>query len=225
MYIEMTTPTMDILDSPIIGVFATCTEDLALLPRSAKVSSKELIADNLDVQVIEVTINQSNVIGSMIRGNSSGFIIPDGSSVKGLEGIDIPIESLPDKLNAIGNIVLANDSAAVVHPELSDRSIDIIAHTLKVDVHRGTIAGVKTVGMAGTVTNKGLLVNPKATEQELAFLEDVFDLPVDIGTTNYGVPMVGSGLLANSKGYVAGSKTTGYELGRIESALGFVSKD
>jgi translation initiation factor 6 len=94
-----------------------------------------------------------------------------------------------------------------------------------VDVHRGTIAGLKTVGMAGTATNKGLLVNPKATAKELAFLEEIFDLPVDVGTTNYGTAMVGSGLLANSKGYVAGSKTTGYELGRIEGALGFIVQE
>jgi translation initiation factor 6 len=31
--------------------------------------------------------------------------------------------------------------------------------------------------------------------------------------------MVGTGLIANSKGYVAGSATSGYELGRIEDIL------
>jgi translation initiation factor 6 len=221
----MIIPTLDIMDTPIIGVFATCTEDFALVPCGTKASAKDLIADNLYVQVLEVIMSQSSVIGSMIRGNSSGLIVPRGCFVEGLEGIDLPISNLPDKLNAVGNIVLANDSAALVHPELSDHSIDIIAQTLKVDVHRGTIAGLRTVGMAGTVTNKGLLVNPKVTAQELAFLEEIFDLPVDVGTTNFGTPMVGSGLLANSKGYVAGSKTTGYELGRIEGALGFIAQE
>jgi translation initiation factor 6 len=33
---------------------------------------------------------------------------------------------------------------------------------------------------------------------------------------------VGTGLLANSKGYVAGSVTTGFELGRIEEVFGFL---
>ena len=221
----MTIPTLDIMDSPIVGVFATCTEDFALVPCGTKANAKDLITDNLHVQVLEVIMSQSSVIGSMVRANSSGLLIPRGSSIEGLEGIDLPISSLPDKLNAIGNIVLANDSTALVHPELSDHSIDIIAQTLKVDVHRGTIAGLKTVGMAGTATNKGLLVNPKATAKELAFLEEIFDLPVDVGTTNYGTAMVGSGLLANSKGYVAGSKTTGYELGRIEGALGFIVQE
>ncbi|HID27756.1 MAG TPA: translation initiation factor IF-6, partial [Methanosarcinales archaeon] len=35
-------------------------------------------------------------------------------------------------------------------------------------------------------------------------------------------PLIGSALLANTNGYVVGSETTGYELGRIEDALGFI---
>jgi translation initiation factor 6 len=125
-------------------------------------------------------------------------------------------------MNAMGNIILANDSAALVHPDLSDKSIEVIKNALKVDVTRGTIGGAKTVGMAGVATNKGLLVNPRATSSELEVLEALFNLPVDIGTTNSGTQMVGSGLLANSKGYVAGSQTTGHELGRIEDALDLI---
>ncbi|MCC7575864.1 MAG: translation initiation factor IF-6, partial [Methanomethylovorans sp.] len=170
----MIIPTLDIMDTPIIGVFATCTEDLALVPCGTKASVTDLIADHLDVQVMEVILGQSSVIGSMIRGNSTGFIVPRGSSLEGLESIDLSISSLPDKLNAVGNIVLANDSVALVHPELSDRSMDVISQTLNVDVYRGTIAGLKTVGMAGTATNRGLLVHPRATAQELAFLEEIF---------------------------------------------------
>jgi translation initiation factor 6 len=47
-------------------------------------------------------------------------------------------------------------------------------------------------------------------------------VPADIGTINYGGPLVGSGLVANASGYVAGQQTTGPELGRIEDALGYI---
>jgi len=53
-------------------------------------------------------------------------------------------------------------------------------------------------------------------------LEELFELPVDVGTVNLGSPLVGSGLLANSYGYLAGDETTGPELGRIEDALDFL---
>ena len=89
-------------------------------------------------------------------------------------------------------------------------------------VEKGTIGGLKTVGMAGVATNMGLLVHPRISEEEIAVLEKLFGLPVDVGTVNLGSPLVGSGVLANSKGYLAGIETSGPELGRIEDALGFL---
>jgi translation initiation factor 6 len=129
---------------------------------------------------------------------------------------------LTEELNAAGNLILANDSAALVHPDLSDKSIGIIKKTLGVEVKRGTIAGLKTVGMAGIATNRGVLVHPKSTSTEIGVIEELFALPVDIGTVNFGSPLVGSGLLANSKGYVVGEETTGPELSRIEDTLGYL---
>lgn len=215
--------TVDIYDTPIIGVFATCTEDIVLVPPLTKPETCAILEDSLDVRVVETLVNGSVVIGALSKGNSNGFLFSHGTDARELQELTgIQVEILPDKLNAVGNIVLANDSAALVHPELSDRSIEAIARTLKVEVYRGTIAGMKNVGMAGVVTNKGLLVHPKVTPSEREILEKIFDLPVNIGTTNFGTQMLGSGLLANSKSYLAGSETTGPELGRIEEALGFI---
>lgn len=215
--------TVDIYDTPIIGVFATCTEDIVLVPPLTNPETCAILEDSLDVRVVETLVNGSVVIGALSKGNSNGFLFSHGTDARELQELTgVQVEILPDKLNAVGNIVLANDSAALVHPELSDRSIEAIARTLKVEVYRGTIAGMKNVGMAGVVTNKGLLVHPKVTPSEREILEKIFDLPVNIGTTNFGTQMLGSGLLANSKSYLAGSETTGPELGRIEEALGFI---
>ncbi len=49
-------------------------------------------------------------------------------------------------------------------------------------------------------------------------------LPVDIGTVSFGSPLVGSAILATTKGLITGTKTSGPELGRIEDALGFIGE-
>lgn len=215
--------TVDIYDTPIIGVFATCTEDLALVPTRTQPEVIALLEDTLGVRVIETLVNGSVVVGALSRGNSNGFLFSHGTDTTELKKLlGTQVEILPDKLNAVGNIVLANDSTALVHPELSDKALETIARTLKVEVYRGTIAGIKNVGMAGVVTNEGLMVHPKVTASEREMLEEIFGLSVNIGTTNFGTQMLGSGLLANSKNYLAGSDTTGPELGRIEEALGFI---
>ena len=215
--------TIDIYDTPMIGVFATCTDNIALVPPMTKLDICARIEKSLDVRVVETLVNGSVVVGALSRGNSNGFLFSYGTNTRELQKLTgVKVETLPDRLNAVGNVVLANDSASLVHPELSDRAIETISRTLNVAVYRGTIAGIKNVGMAGVVTNKGLLVHPRVTSSEREILEKIFELPVSIGTTNFGTQMLGSGILANSNGYLAGSETTGPELGRIEEALGFI---
>ena len=98
----------------------------------------------------------------------------------------------------------------------------MIEETFDVSVEKGTIASLKTVGMAAVVTNNGCLCHPKVTNEEKNVLKSVFNVDVMIGTVNHGVPLIGSGLVANSKAAIVGNLTTGIEMGRIEEALGFL---
>ncbi len=212
--------------SPVLGVFATVTDNVALVPIGTPRVTVEQIKDALSVQVMQTAIAGSFVVGSLVCGNCSGFVVSKyvyAEETRSLQELgDVDVQAIPDVMTAVGNIILANDTAAVVHPDLPNRAVKTIADTLQVDVRRATIAGLTTVGMAGVATNKGVLVHPRVSDSEIEILEDVFDLPVDIGTVNFGSPLIGSGLLANSAGYLAGADTTGPELGRIEDALGFI---
>jgi len=217
--------------SPVLGVFATCTEDLVLVSRGIGSDTIKNIEESLEVPAIETLIDGSTVIGSLTCGNSNGIIISKHALDVEIALIErrtkyikdkLKIARIPGTMNAAGNIILANDTTAIVHPDLPDKALKVIVKTLDVDVYKGTIGGLKIVGMAAVATNKGVLVHPRVSETEIGLLEKAFDLPVDIGTVNFGSPLIGSALLANTNGYVVGSETTGYELGRIEDALGFI---
>ena len=157
--------------------------------------------------------------------NSTGAVVTDFADMRAVkiiknEGFKLCV--IDDKLNAAGNDILVNDSGCLVHPGMRQTSIDKIKNAFGVPVHRGTIAGLDTVGMAAVVTNKGLLCHPKVTDDEKSILEKVFCVPLMIGTVNHGSPVIGSGLVANTKGALIGNLTTGIEMGRIEEALGFL---
>jgi translation initiation factor 6 len=110
----------------------------------------------------------------------------------------------------------------VVHPAMTERAAEEIGSFLGVPVIPCTFGGMPTVGMAAVATNNGVLVHPRATVHEIERLEAVTDLPVGSGSVNMGSGLVGTGLVANSKGYCAGMYTSGYELGRIEEVFGFL---
>ena len=212
--------------SSYVGVFACATDDCLLVRPDADEDLAGDFADELDVTSVGTTIGGSSTVGALAAGNENALLvsgrIEDYERERIEEATDLPVETLPGRINAAGNVVLANDTGAYVHPDLSREAVMAVKDALDVPVERGEIAGVRTVGTAAVATNDGVLCHPKATDGELDYLEELLGVPADIGTVNYGAPLVGSGLVANESGYVCGQETTGPELGRIEAALGFI---
>jgi len=198
---------------------------VVFLQQSLPKKTKQLVGKILDVNVVELCIADSTIIGSLLTCNSSGAIITaftNKETFLALEQQGLRVFPIEDIINAAGNDILTNDHGALVHPDLKNSTIKKISSILDVPVQKGTIASLGTVGMAAVVTNKGCLCHPKTTEEEKQQLEKVFDVDVMIGTVNHGFPMIGSGLVANTKGAIIGNMTTGIEMGRIEEALGFL---
>ncbi|MFC3957464.1 translation initiation factor IF-6 [Halovivax cerinus] len=212
--------------SAYVGVFACATDSLLLVRPDADDDTVAAIADELDVTAVPTTVSGAGTVGVLAVGNENGLLVSDRvydyERERLTEAADVPIGTLPGEINAAGTVVLANDHGAYVHPDLSRDAVRAVEDTLDVPVERGDLAGVRTVGTAAVATNDGVLCHPKSTDEELDRLEDVLDVRADVGTINYGAPLVGSGLLATDAGYVVGEDTTGPELGRIEDALGYL---
>ena len=212
--------------SAYIGVFGRVVGDTVLIRSDIADTSVSAIGDELETDVIQTTIGGGSTVGSLIAGNRSGAIVSAQATSRELESLqdslDRTVQRLPDTLNAVGNLLLATETGAIAHPDISAEGLAVIEETLAVPVVQSTIGSVKTVGMAAVATENGVLCHPRATEEELDILEETLGVPADLGTVNYGSPLVGSGLLATTAGYVVGDRTTGPELGRIEDALDLI---
>ncbi|ERH13785.1 MAG: translation initiation factor 6 (eIF-6) [halophilic archaeon J07HB67] len=184
------------------------------------------LANELGVEPVATTVGGSGTVGSLAAANDAGVVVSDQATDEELARIDDAIDGevapIPGTLNAAGNVVLANDTGAMVHPELSAAAVDVVAETLAVPVERGQLADVQTVGTAAVATSEGVICHPQSTEDQLVAVEEHLDVYADLGTVNYGAPLIGSGLVANDADYVAGEETTGPELGRIEDTLGYI---
>lgn len=212
--------------SSYVGVFCRTTNDVLLARRDLDDELLDSMADELSVPIVATTIGGSGTVGALAVGNESGLLVSsrltDTERDRIEAAIDVPLTELPGKINAAGNVILANDYGAYVHPDLSRDAVTTIREALDVPVQRGDIGDVKTVGTAAVATNEGVLCHPKAREPELEALEAHLDVYADLGTINYGGPLIGSGLIANDTGYIVGTDTTGPELGRIEDTLGYL---
>jgi translation initiation factor 6 len=220
----MTVEQFNIGGSPAVGIYCTTNEDIVLVPAALDKPTVCRIEDALKVKAVGIMFGGSSLIGALSALNSKGLVttnLMDREDVRGLKK-DYNIVETPDGLNAAGNNILCNDKAAFVNPGFSTRMVTKISDALGVEVQRGTIGGLRTVGSAAIAVNTGIMCHPKATEEELAMLRDLFKVNVQIGTANYGSAMVGASVVANTKGAIAGALSTGIELGRIEDALGYL---
>ncbi len=219
----MTIERLSIFGNDNIGVYIFANDRFAVVPKGVEPKVISAIKNALGVEVIECKICDTIIIGVMVAGNNNGILLPrtvredEFRTLK--NNLDAVVEVLPSHSTALGNVILANDRFALVHPELEDLAIKVVKDVLNVDVERGTIASIPTVGSAAVITNKGGLVHPDITPEEANYLSSKFGVQVDVGTVNFGVSFIRTGLVANSRGAIVGDSTTGPEIMRIQQAL------
>jgi translation initiation factor 6 len=213
----------DIFGSPNIGVYCFACEGFAVVPASTPPGKKKRISECLNVDVYEVNIAGSNLLGVMLAGNSNGLALPHTAMDHEIEDlrrrIDINIQTLDERKTALGNLILANDKGAVVDPTFTDKTVNTLRDLLQVEVVRCSIAGLPYVGSLGVATNKGVITHPMIKSEEQKVIGEVLKVKVEPCTVNGGVPYVKSGLLATSHGAVAGPLTQGKELMIISQTM------
>jgi len=210
-----------IAGSPYLGVFVRAGERAVVVPPSTPAPIERELVRVLGAAPVRTTVCECEVVGALVVSNSNGFVVGDAldpDERRALESIG-PVAVVPDRRNAMGNNVLANDTGALVHPELTDDAVSAVAEALGVPAARGTIAGLGTVGMAGVATNRGVVLHPKATDREAAHAEKVLGVPVHRSSANFGVPVVGACVVANSRGILVGRPTTPVEIVHLQEGL------
>jgi translation initiation factor 6 len=218
-----------IVGSASIGVYSIANDRFVVVPQLVPLKKAERTAEWLKVRLVHTSIGGSVLAGALACANSNGMLLPNSVREEELAVVkaafDGSITVMETRKTAYGNLVLANDHGAVVDPRFKEPEIRKIGETLDVDVVPGEIAGLPYVGSLAVATNKGVLAHPLLQDDERKVLEDVFKVPVEVGTINCGIPYVGTGLIGNSYAAVAGSLTTGPEMFIIGNALDVVQED
>lgn len=207
--------------SPYVGVYLRVADTRAVIPPTTPAALQREIERAFGVSTVRTTVHDSEVVGAFVALNGHGAVV--GDEVDDLERTQLeqaaPLSVVRARHNAMGNNVLTNDVGALVHPEFSDEAIDRIGRALKVPARRGTVAGLGTVGMAAIATNRGVIVHPKATEKEVEVIESVLQVPAHRSTANFGIPIVGACIAANSRALLVGRPTTTVEISHLQEGL------
>ena len=218
----MTVIPADVFGSPNIGVYCFCTEHVIIVPPGLTNRKMEQFEQALGVNVCKTTVAGSTLVGALVTGNSNGLLVP--GTIRDYEHERLrefsKVAVVDSRWTALGNVILANDFGAVVHPDAPKEIMEAVGIELGVKSVQGKIATLPFVGSLGIATNKGAILSAGTIREEQSVIESALRVEAKLGTTNGGVQFVRSGILANSKGAVVGPLTRGAELMQISIALG-----
>ena len=216
----------DLFNSPYSGVFCATNDLVTLVPPGIPDDDMEAISAALGTKVEVITIGGSSVLGTLIAMNNKGILVSNLITSLELEKLEeitatlaLNLGVLSERSNAIGNNFLLNDSGGFCNERLSKQSKVEAEKIFEVDITSQSLNGMDTLGMIGSVNTKGGLCHPEISDNEKEVMEKVLKVPVMEGTVNFGMPLVGAGIISSSKGAICGRQSTGVELGRVEEAL------
>ncbi|KAL2605417.1 hypothetical protein AAZV13_09G124000 [Glycine max] len=131
----------------------------------------------------------------------------------------VVVQRIDERLSALGNCIACNDHVALTHTDLDRETEEMIADVLGVEVFRQTIAGNILVGSYCAFSNRGGLVHPHTSIEDLDELSTLLQVPLVAGTVNRGSEVIAAGMTVNDWTAFCGSDTTATELSVIESVF------
>ena len=210
-----------------IGVFATLTNAYCVVALGAAENFYSVFEAELadHIPVIKTSIAGTRLVGRMTVGNRNGLLLPAAATDQELAQVrnslpdEVVVQRIDERLSALGNCIACNDYVALVHPDVDRETEEIIADVLGVEVFRQAVAGQVLVGSYARFTNRGGVVAPGTSVEDLDELSSLLQVPLVAGTVNRGSDVVGAGCVANDWAAFCGLDTTATELSVVESVL------
>lgn len=201
-----------------IGTYATLTNMYALVAASDNTAFVSAFEEELNVPVVQCTINGIKIVGAQTVGNSRGLLVSSTTTNQELQHIrnslpeKVKVRRIEEKLNALGNVIVCNDHSALVHADVASETVEAVTDVLGVDVFKYALAGNGLVGAYSVMNNTSMLVGSKTLAEEVAELKELLNLNIIPGTVNRGSDVIGSGVVLNDYACFVGGKTMGTEI-------------
>lgn len=213
----------DVYRGPNIGVYISVNDNFVFLPLGFAETKAEHLAKYLDATPLYCAVANTRLIGSLMSVNNKGLLLPTTAYAEEYDffkkNTDLNVGVLDSKYTALGNVICANDKGAVVSPWLSKDDVQTIRDIMGVEVVQKRISGMNQAGTLMVANNTGAVIHPEADEEDMKMFANVLGVKLEHATINNGVPYVKSGILANNKGVVVGTLTTGPEIMMLTRAF------
>ncbi len=212
-----------VFNSELIGAYSLATDKVCFVCKGVGEKTKRVFEEALEVEVKEITISDSCLIGIFLVTNEKIALVPWSTTKKEIDELKSYFQEvavLDIKFNALGNLISANTKGALIHVDLPDDTVELIKDLLKVKKVTKLPSKNRILASFLFVNEKAFLASPLFNKEVIELFKEVFETEGDFGTVNRGSYVIKLGMVANSKGAVVGGLTTGPEIAKIEQIFG-----
>eukprot|EP00884_Botryococcus_braunii_P021048 jgi/Botrbrau1/7627/Bobra.0159s0075.1 len=210
-----------------VGVFAKLTSAYCLVAVGGSENFYSVFEAELaeHIPVIKTPVAGTRLVGRLCVGNKNGLLMPHTATDQELLHVrnalpdNVIVQRIDERLSALGNTIATNDHVALIHPEIDRETEEAVIDTLGVEVFRQSIGKNTLVGSYCQFSNRGGLVSPLTTVEEMDELAAILQVPLVAGTVNRGSDVIGAGLVVNDWAAFCGLDTTATEMSVIESVF------
>ncbi len=203
--------------NPFIGLYATSGNKYTIVgSRARKMDS--IISETLSTTIIHAQIEGSDLVGLFCAMDDNNVFVPWFMSQEEIAKLEefLTVHVLENPHTAIGNNVVLHRDLALISENYNEKAFKEAGYeTVKLKLDPFV-----TIGSVLAINKNGALAHPDIDEKKLDMLEEIIDKEVYIGTVNMGSGFVGNSMIWNDNGIIVGDKTSGFELARIDEALG-----
>lgn len=213
----------DVYRGPNIGIYAKVNDEKIFLPSGFAKSKASHLEEYLDAQAVYTSVANTRLMGALTVMNNHGMLLPNTVSETEFDfykkQTDLNVAILDTKFTALGNMISVNDKGGIVSPIIPKDEVKQIEDYLDVEIMQKRIAGYNQVGAMMVTTSHGGIIHPETDDDDVRKISDMLGINLEPATINGGIPFVSSGVLANNKGIVVGSFTSGPEIMMLTRAF------
>ena len=223
----MTILKAQIFGGSLIGAYLEANNSYILYPPDLIETYLNKFKKVFEINFYPFSVNNSRLVGIYSVSNSYGIILPSITREDELEKLNKYLENEKNSFkigtldcgdNTFGNLILCNDKGAIISSLLENHRKNI-EDVLNVETVIYEFAGSYLPGSIGLANNKGCLVHPLATDDEIDYISSVLKVEIDVSTINRGIPYLSSGAVVNDQSGIFGSFSTGPEMMRLTNVL------
>jgi len=216
---------------PNVGLYVAVSDKVCLVGKSVASKYIKILKDVFKVPIIQANVYGTSLVGIFVVISGNTILLPDVIFESELAEIraaaaklKVEVKTFKTNHTALANNIVCNNKVGIVSKQFSKREVKEIENTFKIKTIQLDLAEMNTPGSAGVINNKNGVFSPDLSDKEIAKVEKLLGFEIGLGSVNMGSPIVHSGLVANSFGFIVGDLCSGYEIGRIEESLGFLDR-